>query len=158
MSDTNYNLRQLKLMEDKISLYEQSKIGFFHLVVELKAIFNVLTFTDEKWSDHLQAEINMLELVQQSIDDGSINRWRENPSDTIENSLKSLKMLIFQKFEIFLNTFDVSIIEKAMDIDSNLIMCPNCQEVWQIFITSPMVVCPTCLSLLHNPKYLPERK
>lgn len=45
--------------------------------------------------------------------------------------------------------------EKATCLEDNWIMCPLCQEAWETLSKYPMIRCPKCENLLHNPLSAP---
>lgn len=71
---TAYDLKQIVLVKNKIFMFEKNKLDLFELICDLSSILNTLESVSEPWKDDFQANVNALEIIQDSIEDGSISR------------------------------------------------------------------------------------
>ena len=52
---------------------------------------------------------------------------------------------------------DNNILERAQIGDDAWLMCPNCIDAWEEpSQIKPMVICPMCKKMMHNPRYIDE--
>lgn len=147
-----YDLKQIKLIEKKIVLFENNKIELFDLVNDLSGLLNALESVADSWKDNFQAEINSLEMIQDSIEDGSISRWKGNVKEDIHKSVSALKKMTISLLEKYLKISDPNVLESAIEADSKWFMCPKCNDAWESNSLDGMVVCPKCDCAFHNPR------
>jgi hypothetical protein len=148
---SEYDVRQIRLIKKIINLFENQKIGLFDLIGGLSGLLNALESVDDFWKDDFQVEVNTLEMVHDSIEDGSISKWRENPQETVQVSILKLKEMTTLLLEKYLRLSDPNILEVAILADSNWVICSKCNDAWESNSTNAMVICPKCECLLHNP-------
>ena len=148
---TEYDLRQIMLIENKISVFEKNKSHLFELICDLGGILNALECISESWKDAFQTELNVLEMIHDSIEDGSISRWRGNYREDIYNAVSKLKKMILSILEEYLGQPDSDVLESAIKGDSNWLICPKCNDAWKSDSLKAMVICPKCSCAFHNP-------
>ncbi len=153
-----HDLKQIKLIEKNIVLFENDRIDLFDLVNELIGLLNTLESVSFFWKDRFQIEINSLEMIQNSIEDGSISRWRGNFKEDIHKSISDLKKMITSLLAEYLKRSDPTVLESAIEADPNWLMCPKCIDAWESSSREVMVVCPKCESAFHNPRASQNRK
>jgi len=147
---TEYDLKQIRLIEKKICLFETSKLNLFDLVCDLRGLLNALESVADSWKDDFQAETNTLEIIHDSIEDGSISKWQGNFKEDLHKSVLKLKKMAISILEDYLKMPDPNISEHAIEADSNWLICPKCNDAWESNSLSAMVVCPKCECALHN--------
>lgn len=149
---TAYDLKQIGLIEKKISLFENYKLDLFDLIGDLVGLLNALESVTVSWKDDFQAEINTLEIIHDSIEDGSISRWKGNYKEDIYNAILKLKKLTVSVLEEYLEKSDPNVLECAIVESSNWFICPKCNDAWESDSFRAMVICPKCESAFHNPR------
>jgi hypothetical protein len=147
-----YDLRQFNLIKKKIELFENNRLDLFYLVNELGAFLNILESVPDAWEDDFRAQTNALELIHDSIEDGSIIKWNGNFKEDVYKSISKLKKMITFMIEEYLKTSDSNILESAVEADSNWLICPKCNDAWESDSRYVMVICPKCESAFHNPR------
>lgn len=147
-----YDLRQITLIDNMVFLFENEKIGLFDLVNNLAWILNSLESVHNSWKDDFRTEINSLEMIQQSIDDGSISRWKGNFKEDIRNSIMDLKKMTSLLIRDYLAVSDPEISKSAIQAYANWFVCPICNDAWESNSQAAMVICPKCVSVSHNPR------
>ncbi|MBI3901102.1 MAG: hypothetical protein HY324_03000 [Chlamydiia bacterium] len=147
-----YDLKQIKLIEKKIVLFENNKTELFDLINDLNGLLNAIESVADSWKDDFQAEINSLEMIQDSIEDGSISRWKENFKEDIYKSISALKNMTCSLLEKYLKISDPNVLESVIEINSKWLMCPKCNDAWESNSLDAMVVCPKCDCAFHNPR------
>ena len=90
---TERELKQIILIKNKIFMFEKDKLDLFELICDLGSLLNELESVSEFWKDDFQTEVNALEIIHDSIEDGSISRWKGNYREDME-PLKELWPLI----------------------------------------------------------------
>lgn len=146
--DMNYFLKSLILMKEKIDLFKNKKINLVNVTLELTALLNLIaTDAEREWFGRAQTEINTLEYLVDSFNDNSISRWIETPEKTINECINNLHHLIKEKIDFY----KLNIVDRAEKIDTDILMCPRCSEVWQQNSNDGLVICPSCACLLQNP-------
>ena len=88
---TEYDLKQITLIEKKNFMFEKNKLDLFELICDLGGLLNALESVSETWKDDFQAEVNALELIHDSIEDGSISRWKGNYREDMHDNISKLK-------------------------------------------------------------------
>ena len=147
-----YDLRQIILLEKRIALFENNKLELFDLINDLSGLLNALTSIDDRWKSDFQTAINSLEMIQDGIEDGSISRWRGNFTEDIHESISKLKKMTTSLLEEYLQTSDPNIRESAVEVNSQWLMCPKCNDVWESHSLDAMIICPKCDRAFHNPR------
>lgn len=99
---TAYDAKQIILIENRIRLFEENKLDLFDLISDLGGILNALESVSDSWKDDFQAEINALEMIYDSIEDGSISRWRGNFKEDMHNAISALKKMTASVLEEYL--------------------------------------------------------
>ncbi len=151
---TQYDLRQIILIEKKLILFEEDKLNLFEIIGDLGGILNVLEFVPDSWKDDFQNEINNLEMIYISIEDGSISRWQRSYKEDMHHVISKLKKKVATILEEYLEKSDLNILEIAIEGDSNWFICPKCKDAWGSDSLKAMVICPNCECALHNPRIL----
>lgn len=146
------DLRQIALIEKKIFMFEEAKLGLFKITRDLDGLLSELESVSESWKDDFQAEVNALEIIQDSIEDGSISRWEGSYEEDMHNAISKLKKMTFSILEEYLEQSDPNISETAIEGDSNWLICPKCSEAWESDSLKAMVICSKCGRALHNPR------
>ena len=147
-----YDLRQIKLIEKKIILFEDNKINFFDFVNDLTGLLDALESVADSWKHDFRAEINTLELIQDSIEDGSITSWIGNFKEDIHNSVSKLKKITTSLLEEYLKTSDPNALDSAIEANFMWLICPKCNDAWESNSLNAMVICPKCDRAFHNPR------
>jgi len=149
---SEYDLKQIKLIEKRIRLFENNKLGLFDLVNDLGGLLNTLESVPDSWKDDFQAETNSLEMIRDSIEDSSISKWKGNFKEDIHKSVSKLKKMITSLLEKYLKIPDPNVLESAIKANSNWLMCPKCNDAWESNSPDAMVICPKCECAFHNPR------
>ena len=149
---TQYDFTQIRLIETKIHLFENKKPSLFDVVCDLGGLLNALESVHEPWEDDFRAEVNALEIIHDSIEDGSISQWEGNYKEDIRNSISKLRKITVSILEEYMNRSDSSISESAIEGDSNWIICPKCNDAWESDSSKAMVICSKCDRAFHNPR------
>lgn len=149
---TKYDLKQIMLIEKKIFMFENKKIDLFELICDLGGLLNALESGSKSWKDAFQAEVNALEIIHDSIEDGSISRWKGNQREDIHNAISKLQKMTLSILEEYLGQSDSNISERAIEGDPNWLICPKCNDAWESDSLKAMVICPKCDRALHNPR------
>jgi len=149
---TKHDLKQIILIEKKIFMFEKNKLDLFEIICDLGGLLNALESVSESWKDDFQSEVNALEIIHDSIEDGSISRWNGNYREDMHNALSKLKKMTLSILEEYLGQSDLNISESAIEGDSNWLICPNCNDAWENDSLKAMVICPKCDRALHNPR------
>jgi hypothetical protein len=147
---TEFDLKQIKLIEKKIGLFENNRLDLFDLISDLSGLLDVLESIDNHWKDDFKIEINTLELIHDSIEDGSISKWRGDFQKDIHESVLKLKNKVASIQAEHLNVTDPAILEFAIDTNFSWLICPKCLEAWESTSSYAMVVCSHCECILHN--------
>ena len=84
---SKYDLKQIRLIEKKINQFVHNKLDLFDLVTGLDGLLNVLESVTESWKNDFKVEINTLEMIRDSIEDGSISKWQGNFKEDIHKSV-----------------------------------------------------------------------
>ena len=149
---TKYDLKQVMLIEKKIFIFENKKIDLFKLICDLGGLLNALESVSKSWKDAFQAEVNALEIIHDSIEDGSISRWKGNHREDIHNAISKLQKMTLSILKEYLGQSDSNISERAIEGDPNWLICPKCNDAWESDSLKAMVICPKCDRALHNPR------
>lgn len=88
---TEHEIKQIVLIKNKIFMFEKDKLDLFELICDLGGLLNELESVSELWKDDFQAKVNALEIIHDSIEDGSISRWRGNYRKDIHDAISKLK-------------------------------------------------------------------
>lgn len=147
-----YDLRQIKLIEKKIVLFEDNKMNLFDFVDDLIGILNAIESVADSWKNDFRVEINSLEMIQDSIEDGSITRWRGSFKEDIHKSVSKLKKMTTSLLEEYLKRSDPNVLDSAIEANFMWLMCPKCNDAWESNSLHAMVVCPKCDRAFHNPR------
>jgi hypothetical protein len=147
-----YDLKQVRLIEKKIDLFENNRIDLFDLVNDLNGLLKVLESVADSWKDEFQTAINSLEIIRDSIEDGSIFRWKGDFKEDIHVLVLELKKMTKSLLEEYLKISDPSVLKTAIEANSNWLICPKCNDAWELDSLYAMVVCPKCDSIFHNPR------
>ena len=153
ISLNKYDLKQIKLVIDKLQLFENKKIDLFDLVNDLNGLLNAFESVSNSWKNNFQSEVNALELINDSFEDGSISRWQGNIEEDLYKIIKNLKQMASNLLEKYLMIPDPKIEEIAIEGNSKWLICPSCNDAWESISSKAMVVCPKCDQVCHNPRY-----
>lgn len=86
--------------------------------------------------------------------------WSNNPFEyydkLTDREEKEVSLFEFYKNLLDVEFPDLSNTKKATDLGENWVMCPDCDETWEVLVKSGMLKCPKCNALLHNPFYSDE--
>lgn len=148
-----FDLKQIRLIEKKIDLFKNNNINLFTLVCDLNSLLNALENVPNYWKSDFQSEINTLELINDSIEDGSISRWNGNFKEDMNKSVSKLKNMAFSIINDYFKTPDSNILEIAIEASSDWLICPKCNDAWKSHSRHAMVDCPKCNNIMHNPHY-----
>lgn len=152
------DLKQIKLILEKLQLFENKKIDLFDLVNDLNGLLNAFESVSNSWKNNFQSEVNALELINDSFKDGSISRWQGNVEEDLYKIIKNLKQMASNLLEKYLRISDPKIEESAIVVDSRWLICPNCNDAWESVSSDTMVECPKCDQVCHNPRYKKLKK
>lgn len=148
---SEYDLRQIFLIKKKIVLFEENNLGLREIIGDLSGLLNVLEHVSASWKDDFQSEINTLEIIHASIEDGSISRWKGDYKKDMHDAISKLKMMAISIIEEYLEKSDVNISETAIKGGPDWLICPNCNDAWKSGSIKAMVICPKCGRVLRNP-------
>lgn len=160
-SINGYDIRQLRLIQKKVNLFESDEISLQSFITDLTGISNALETIMESWKNELRDEINNLDMIYCSILDGSISKWEGDYKEDERNAVMKIKNLTSSLLEEYLSRFSPEIVVTA--ISENVenfpwLICPKCYEAWELDSYKAMVICPKCESVLNNPESMPEFK
>ena len=65
--------------------------------------------------------------------------------------VNKLHILTQDALDDYLKYPDVNVEESAKLEYSNYLHCPSCHNIWESTAKTPMVICPICEIVLHNP-------
>src|SRR5690349_3701972 len=109
-----YELKRVMLIGKKIFMFEKNKLDLFELICDLGGLLNTLESVSESWKDNFQTEVNTLEIIHDSIEDGSISRWKGNYREDMDNAISKLKKITLSVLEEYLGQSDSNISESAI--------------------------------------------
>ena len=150
---TSYDLKQIILIRKRIELFENEKLDLFDFISDLSGLLNAMTSVNEFWRNNFQTLINTLEIIHDSIEDGSISRWQGNYKEDMRNAISKLNKMTTCLLEEYLKKPDPNILERAIEEGSNWLICPKCHNAWKSSSLLAMVICPNCMCALHNPLF-----
>lgn len=142
----------------KIALFESNKLDLFDLINDLGGLLDILESVANSWRDNFGAEINSLEIIYDSIEDGSISKWKGDFDEDLHKSVSNLKKLTISLLEEYLKVTDPNVLESAIEADSKWLICPNCKDAWESNSLNAMVVCPKCERAFQNPRIVDIKK
>ena len=73
--------------------------------------------------------------------------------EEFELSYKELNKIADDLIEQELQVDNPSIEKSANILDKTWLMCPDCIDAWESTSKNPMVICPKCDQVLHNPRW-----
>lgn len=91
---SEYNSRQISLMQDRIKQYKEGKIRIDQLINDLEALFNCLEELDENWKDLFLSAWSILEIVYASALFDNKTSLDDNDMIEINRGLKEIDILI----------------------------------------------------------------
>lgn len=91
---SEYNVRQLELMQDKIKQYQEGQIRIDQLIHDLEALFNCLEGIDKTWKGAFLSSWDILEITYASALYNNKNSLDDNDMVEINKGLKELDILI----------------------------------------------------------------
>jgi hypothetical protein len=97
-------------------------------------------------------------MIHDSIEDGSISTWRGGFEEDLHKSVAKLKRMTNSLLDEYLRISDPNILEIAIEVNSDWIICPKCNDAWESNSTDAMVVCPKCERAFHNPRVMLREK
>ena len=146
-----YELKQILQMRNKITLFESKKIDLKDLVDDLLGLCEAIETEKLTQKDELEACISDLELILLSFTDGSISRWKGNPTSYIYEKLLKIKTITFSIIETYLRDQSENSFNKAIFDDQNVeLTCPICLFSWQFLNQDVLTLCPKCEKILIN--------
>jgi hypothetical protein len=157
ISLTEFELKIILSIQDSIDHFEVNKIDLYGLINALEGGANMLESVSAPWKDSFQAEINTLEMIHDSIEDGSISRWKGSYKEDLYTAVRKLKKLSVSLIEEYLERSDSNVLESALEADSNWFICPKCNDAWKSSSLQSMVICIKCHSPLHNPRIVKNK-
>lgn len=146
---TESDIRNIILMKNKINLIKED-LSNFEIFSDLNTILNSLEKAPSSWKKECREELYVLEMIQDSIVDGSILRWQGNYKEDARKSILKLKKLNYIIINEYLKKSDPKISEKAIKIDPNWFVCPKCRDAWELNPLTPMIMCPSCNAILQT--------
>jgi|GEM_PF-6525765 len=152
MELTAYDLRQIRLIEKRLNLFECGKLNLFDLNYDLSGLLNALESVADSWIDDFQSETYTLEMILDCIEDRSIAKWQGNYKEDLLNAIYRLKNLTVSLLDEYLKKSDPKVVERAITESSNWFICPRCIDAWESDSLVAMVICPKCQCALHNPR------
>ncbi len=60
---SQYDLRQIRKILNRIDWFEDNKIDLYGLISDLVGLLNALESVNDNWRDNFQSEINCLEII-----------------------------------------------------------------------------------------------
>lgn len=149
---SNFDWRQIRLIEHKLALFESKKIDLSECIKELNVALHALENIPASWKADFQSKINFLEIIHDSIEDGSISKWKGNVKEDLNKTVVSLKQMVSILLNEYLKIPDFRVTEIAIEGDTKWLICPNCNDAWESTSSDAMVVCPKCEHICHNPR------
>ena len=138
-------LRSIKLMQEAFDLFRHEKIDLFDLINNLIGLSNTLESPNSHWKDAFRSEINTLEMLYDSMQDGSVSNWKGDPKEDMNTSILKLKDMLTSLIKEHLNSVDLNSLEIIRLESSNWIICPKCQNSWKLDFPVSIEFCPKCL-------------
>ena len=148
-----YDWKHIRLIEKKLLMFKENKIDLFDFINSSNLILNSIEGLSVNLRNSFQSKINFLEIINDSIEDGSISRWRGDFEEDLDKTVEDLKKMISRLREDYLKIPDPKITEIATEGDSKWLICPSCSDAWESESSDAMVICPNCEYICHNPRF-----
>ena len=86
-------------------------------------------------------------------------KWAKDPD--YERRLRAGNLEDAEVFKTYRNLMDLeypdeTVYKKARVIDDECLFCNECRGTWRSKGAEGMVCCPMCLTVMHNPRYVPR--
>lgn len=91
---SEYNLRQIVLMRDKIKQYQEGQIRIDQLIHDLEALFNCLEEMESSWKSSFLSSWDILEIVYASALYHNKTSLDDHDMSEIDIGLKQLEALL----------------------------------------------------------------
>jgi len=142
------------------TLFFYSRYDFSPQVEDvLKAIYYMEAGPEFEYSEN---ELKLLSLMLLNEDVNAvkkINSLKTKEINEVERNSR-LENLINNEIEKhanitsqYLKDPDNLISKNALELNEYWLMCPECLDGWESVSYDPMVICPKCKNILHNPRY-----
>ena len=92
-----YDLRQYRLMADRLTGFEKRTINLRRLINDLEALLDVLQASDETWKEVFRSEWAKLEDIYAVTLDRGENVLLPEDQKLVEKAVQNLKRLVTQK-------------------------------------------------------------
>ena len=106
-------------------------------------IFNSLSEVSERFSEFSEDHQNYPKFFYTE------KQLREKVTEVKKKLNKTLADIIDEE----LGVYNPSIEKSATILDDTWLMCPDCIDAWESTSKNPMVICPKCDQVLHNPRW-----
>lgn len=97
---TDYDLRQLRRMRERIEWFENQKIGLGSLIGDLGALLDCLEATDGEWKDRFRRQWWELELVYAVALDRKLERLPAQSQAIVDDAIRAMKSLLDERGDI----------------------------------------------------------
>lgn len=91
---SEYNLRQISLMQTRINQYKEGEIRIDQLINDLQALLNCLEEIDENWKDSFLSAWSILEIVYAGALFDNKTNLDDNDMLEVNRGLNELEILI----------------------------------------------------------------
>jgi len=136
-----------------IQLFERKKLDLSSLVNELNSFYREVSDVDNMWSKSFFENWMNLETINAEMIENDKTEIPDVYNNFINQSLKKIKQITEELLKRDLNRNDLSNYDKAEIIDQDWLICSNCIDAWESASITPMIRCPKCKNIMHNPRY-----
>lgn len=157
---SEFDTRQLQLIKKKIELLKKGKIPFCDVIYDIEGLARILQNVDYEWKENFLSYWFDLEVLYAYLLYTNQTCFSQEDENEIEITLNILNDIVDHKLKDentkllkMLESPDSKISIEAKDLKDNWLMCPICIDAWQTESKAAMVMCPTCKSIMHNPRY-----
>lgn len=115
---SEYNLRQLNLMLDRIEWYENKSIDLCALIQDLLGLLNALEDFDDLWKEEFRSNWINLDVIYAIAIDRNVNPEDLDKDGEIVKTLDALtKLITLKKDAIYRDSIKNKILEKAISLE-----------------------------------------
>jgi hypothetical protein len=104
MAMTEYDERQYRLMVQRLEEFENERIGFNRLIVDLESLLGCLQEVDTSWKSKFQRECGVLDEVYAVMLDRQQKQMTPEDQKLVSRSVQELKRMVSEKLPTNPNT------------------------------------------------------
>jgi hypothetical protein len=149
----DFDRQQMELLKKNIELFRKNYIGFFDFSENTYLIYRSINFLDNEIRKAFFEEILNIESIYAGIKDSGRDSFNEKEKDVIDKSIKKISDLVNYCLESCLKNYNFTVSGVAKIGDEKWLICPDCLDAWECISQDPMIICPYCDKMLHNPRY-----